>query len=696
MLKTSNRPLYKTSWPTICLLIILITSQILLPISLRATNHVEIDTILYVDDDNRRGPWDGSLQYPFQHIQEAVDAAYQQQHIYVFNGTYHEQIIINKQINIIGECTTKVLIDGGYSPYIIIVESSGSVIRNLTIQHSGAHLKNAGIVLNGHSNHIINCEFLRTKTGILINEVDGTYISNCLFYQNGEGIFVNKATNSYILDSFFIHNGIGINGFHSQDITIINCSATINGIGIFFDTVKTALVERCALFNNNDNQGGLFLTDCNDLFMNNSHIYHNGFGVKTDNCHEISVANSTFQFNTHFGLYISDQTTSLYVNHCEFISNLRFSIHIDDSDITVHHSNLYESIMGLYSRNSTCNVEENYWGSAFGPAVLDRAHNDRIYSRQSQLSCIPWLSAKEQHAGANWKLDTFTPDITFQFQPEITFDDIDTDGDGVPDWWEEQYGYDPYTWDDHNILDPDNDGLNNIQECYAYVWGADPFKKDVFWEMDWMESKTHPAYSNKPSEALLSEIIDSFALHGITLHIDTGEFGGGEIIPYRYGFSYADLRDYYWDYFLHNDMNNPRKGIFHYGLICDVGPGSGFAFIGWDSLDGFCISADLIGDKLPFFERDRFIVGGAIHELGHTLGLTVDDHGGNDNTIATMPFSKQWFLYLPYRSCMNYWYTYKILTFSDGALGPTDFNDWKHMDLSFFKDTHFTLPNSYL
>lgn len=671
-------------------------SQLFLPISLSTTNHVELDTILYVDDDNRDGPWDGSVQYPFQNIHEAVEIANYQQQIFVLNGTYHEDIVIKKQTTIIGECTTKVIIDGGYSPYVIIVESNESVIRNITIKHSGTFSENAGIILNGDSNHISNCDFFKTKTAILINKVDGAYISNCRFFQNGEGILLKNATDSHIHNSFFIHNGIGINSFHAQDMTILNCSATINGIGFFFDTVNIALIERCALFNNNDNQGGLFLNDCDDLTVNNSHIYHNGFGVKTDNCHNISIANSTFQFNTHFGIYISDHTTSMYVNHCEFISNLRFSIHIDDSDITVHHSNLYDTIMGLYSFNSTCNVEENYWGSSFGPALFDRIHKDRIYARQSHLSCLPWLSSKEQQSGANWELDLSTPSITFQFKPEITFKDIDMDNDRVPDWWEQEYGYDPYNWDDHHMLDPDKDGLNNVQECYAFIWGAHPFKKDLFWEMDWMESKTNPNDSNKPSDVLLSEIIGSFDHHGITLHIDTGDLGGGEIIPYSFEFTYADLRDYYWDYFLHNDMNNPRKGIFHYGLICDAGPGSGFAFIGWDSLDGFCISADMLGDKLPFFERDRFIIGGAIHELGHTLGLTVDDHGGNDNTIATMFFSKQWFLYLPYRSCMNYWYTYKILTFSDGDLGPTDFNDWEHMDFSFFKQTHFTLPNCFL
>ena len=660
------------------------------------TTFQEPQNILYVDDDNIQGPWDGTIDNPFNNIGKAIDIAQNQDHIYIFDGTYHEHLTIDKQLILEGSSSTDVIIDGDYAPQVIVVETSFSEIRNVTIKNSGGYQKNAGILLKEDSTIISNCTFTNTKTGILIDGVSNTIISNCLFYQTGEGIFLNNATGTHIENCFFTHNGIGINGFLSNNITLLNCSATINGIGLFFNKVSSVQITRCALFNNNDNQGGLFLQNCKSLSMNNSFIYHNGFGIKTDNCDDITIDTSTFRFNTHFGMYIANQSTSINVYNSEFVTNLRFSIRIENSEITIHNSNLYESIIGIYALNATCNVQHNYWGSPFGPAYFDRVQKDRIYAKQANVIWTPWLSSKQTPAGTNWELDTQIPEISFKFQPEITFEEDDTDGDGIPDWWEERYGYDPTIPDNHSTLDPDNDGLTNIQECYAFEWGAEPFAKDVFWEMDWMESQTHPQDTNKPSELLLSEIIESFAAHNISLHVDTGELGGGEIIPYSSGFTFADLRDYYWDYFLHNDMNNPRKGIFHYGLICDVGPGSGFAFIGWDSLDSFCISADMLGGTLPFFERDRFIAGGAVHELGHTLGLTVDDHQGNDNTAAAMPFSKQWFLYLPYRSCMNYWYTYKIITFSDGRLGPTDFNDWGHMDFSFFKNTHFTLPEHYL
>ena len=50
----------------------------------------------------------------------------------------------------------------------------------------------------------------------------------------------------------------------------------------------------------------------------------------------------------------------------------------------------------------------------------------------------------------------------------------DTDGDGIPDWWEDANGLNPNLND--ASLDPDNDGLINLNE---YLFGADPNNPDT-------------------------------------------------------------------------------------------------------------------------------------------------------------------------------------------------------------------------
>jgi pectin methylesterase-like acyl-CoA thioesterase len=69
------------------------------------------DTI-YVDDDNTEGPWDGTQEHPYQYIQDGIDVASDGDTIFVYDGTYHEMIVIDKSITLQGEDKTSTSIDG--------------------------------------------------------------------------------------------------------------------------------------------------------------------------------------------------------------------------------------------------------------------------------------------------------------------------------------------------------------------------------------------------------------------------------------------------------------------------------------------------------------------------------------------------------------------------------------------------------
>ncbi len=648
---------------------------------------------IFVDSANTQGPWNGTQDYPYQYISDAVENSTTGDYIFVFNGIYNENVIVDKSLSIVGENKNTTIIDGMYNEFVILIANNNVHISNFSIRNSGGYANNAGIKVNSEYNQITQCIFYRTKTGIYVNKTNNNEIIDCIFHTNGGGIYLKSVKDSKVISCYFTHNGIGLNIINSHDVEIFACYAETNGIAVNIENSFEVKVLDCAVFNNNDNQGGISINHSWNIKVDNCNFVHNGFGVIMDNSSNIIISNSSLLLNTHFGTYIRKNSEDVEVQKCEIAYNLRFGIYIKKSKCKIQKNNLHDSLFGIYSAFSFSDVRNNWWGSSVGPALFERKTKDRIFMRFGRLMFFPWLLKKVEEAGPNWEIDynLFNLEINNSRYKEIELQGLDSDYDLAPDWWEEKWGYDPFLWDNHKELDPDSDGLNNIEECYTDDWESNPFKKDIFLEYDWIKAQKS-GVTNKPSTKYINKMKSIFENHNITLHVDDGSLGGGEEIIFKSRFSYSEIRDLYWEYFLHNDLNNPRKGIFHYGLICDYGNEKGFAFIGWDHLDSFIAPAQFLVDRSPLYSRDRYIMGGSIHELGHSLGLTVDDYGGNDNMVAIVPFTLQWWKYTNYKSCMNYRYTYKILDFSDGSHVIGDFDDWSNFDFSFFKNTHFILP----
>ena len=289
----------------------------------------------------------------------------------------------------------------------------------------------------------------------------------------------------------------------------------------------------------------------------------------------------------------------------------------------------------------------------------------------------------------------------------------DMDGDGVPIEWEWKWGYNPVKWENHSALDPDNDGLSNIEEYLTSQWGSDPFRKDIFLELDEMEPGPNGEGPFIP--ALTKDLLyDAFGKHNIVFHVDQGEMGGGEIIPFDYnttgGFGTGgELQEIYTNYFLHNDPNCWRRGVFHYGLVIYHAvryPGFVFATTADGenySLDSFQVSKKMHDagplNKHKFMrtllwktpldaETARAIVyaSAIMHETGHTLGLFSWNIPGVDQGIIRSIADFIKFLpFISYRSCMNYGYTYVLVDYSDGSHGYNDFDDWDNIDLTLFQ-----------
>ncbi len=657
--------------------------------------HVSVSrekTTIYVNGDNIQGPWDGSIEHPFRYIQDGINASSDYDLIYIHTGTYNESLLIPRPITLYGQSNT--CIDGGYRPVIISAYSEKVTLNNLLIQNSGGHLDDTGLLLTGSHASIINCTFYRTRTGIWIKDATSQRIENCTFSNNGIGISLKSSKQITIIDCTLGQNAIGVYSENVTDLTLRSSYFHTNGRACFFSASKYISFHMCNISDNSVNHGGVFLDACSIMNITNCLFRHNGIALRMLRSNYIDVHQCSFSFNTHFAIVVDAASISNTITRCDIIHGFRSGVYLSGkSKLLITQNNIYaNTLYGLYSTDSECMASNNYWGCWSGPSICSFGVGERVHMRPMRVQCFPWSTHVLSSTGANWTVHNpyLNRFIQTPFTRPIRFSENDKDGDGVPDWWEVKWGYDPFVWENHTSLDPDSDGLVNIEECYTDPYGSNPFKKDVFLEIDWIKSQDS-SQNNKPSLQLIREAEHAFTDHKITLHIDVGTYGGGEEIPSLSTLSFVDIIDMYWSYFLHNDPNNPRKGIFRYGLICDVGPDVNFPFMGWDQFDCFCISAKQLSEHFPLLPRSQLILKASIHHVGHTLGLLVDLYDGIDNVDTLKPFSIQWIKYRNYQSCMNYWYKYRTFSYSDGSHGPGDFDDYSHLNFNFFKNTIFML-----
>ena len=578
---------------------------------------------------------------------------------------------------------------GGLQVIHVIVDNV--YISNLTVRNSGGYKDNAGIRLDSDNNLIKNCILYRTKTGIFFNKTKHNVILNCFFHTNGEGVQLQQTSGTILDKCQFCHNAFGVNLQNSDHLIIDTCYIHTNGIGIYGKDSGDSEITHCSVSDNNQDGGGIWLFDCKNFDIEDCNIDHNGAGIKLEN------SDSTISYcNLHWNMYHTikvKNSENTVISNCDIRNSFRTAIIVKESHCILKNNNIVgNKLYALKYDSYFCNARRNWWGSITGPSYINSLFGDRISIKKISFKLVPWRIKPYDDAGATWDTkDVFSKfEVSFERLKPIEFTGENTDDDGCPDWWEEKWGYDPLVWDDHANLDPDTDGLNNIEECYTDSYGSDPFYKDIFLEVDWLECKS-PEVTNKPPDDLIGTIITNFKKHDINLHVDIGNLGGGEEISYYDELNLGYLRDLYWKYFLHNDLDNPRKGIFRYAIILNDAEElyGGCVFVGWDHLDTIVFAVQQTQESKKDITRGRLIVGSIIHELGHVLGLLIDDHDGIDNDESYVMMRKSFWKYKNYNSCMNYRYVWHLLDYSDGSHGHGDFNDWNNLDLSFFKNTHF-------
>jgi parallel beta-helix repeat protein len=286
-------------------------------------------------------------------IQDAINTSNDGDTVFVYNGTYYENVVVNKTINLIGEDRDSTVIDAGGS------WDSGDTVRILvnhvnisgfTITGSGSDFEDAGLELNiiFHCNisnnnitsnlnyglyiyfssniSIINNNVTNNKHGIYLESgINNSIIGNTLIQNVDNGVFLSSSSKNKVAYNFVNNNNIttsnyGIRLFSSSYNNISFNNVTINRWGIQIHSSSNN-----TLINNNitlNMFGTDFVSSSNSNIFNKNIIalnQHTGlyFSSSSDNkmlFNNISK-NGYDSFNTGYGITVTSSQNNTFLNN---------------------------------------------------------------------------------------------------------------------------------------------------------------------------------------------------------------------------------------------------------------------------------------------------------------------------------------------------------------------------------------------
>lgn len=253
-----KKRLVKKSW-CFAIILLFVGASVVPSVMSGDTEKVPAVTIMdgewYVKEGGNNSNSGESWEDALANISEAVKRAKNGDTIYVGNGTYYENVVIGKQLIIVGNGSSVTTIDGGGVGNVIGVHYPGVTITKFNITNSGP-LNGAGIY--------------------------GYYSDNCVIIKNiieknHRGIRFYFGKSSEIKENVIQDNswGIQLDGAYTTNIEDNWISSNMR-CGIALEDVQECYIKS-NLIKNNFKWGGLLLYDSVDGISRLNEIRENNF-----------------------------------------------------------------------------------------------------------------------------------------------------------------------------------------------------------------------------------------------------------------------------------------------------------------------------------------------------------------------------------------------------------------------------------
>jgi|GEM_PF-4130743 len=307
---------------------------------------------VYVDDDNTNGPWYGTVDFPYNLIEDAFFAASVNDAIFVKSGEYTGGLNIWKSLDLIGEDKNNTIIDATEMLRGIILTAGYVNLTGFSIIESTFN----GIeILSRHNNIFDNIFSPHSYRGIEVKNSFNNIFENifCCSKNYFYGVRVTETSDILISHNYMANNsgGFAIHLFYSRNIMIKNNILWNNDIKIEGDELShwnTHTIEDntynnkpIRYYKNTNNivvpidTVQLIIVNCNNCQIHNLELseYCIGAAIQIAYSSNIKIFNNNFYYSS-FGCYFYKcSNNTFFENYMDDVSNCLFFYSSCDNQI---------------------------------------------------------------------------------------------------------------------------------------------------------------------------------------------------------------------------------------------------------------------------------------------------------------------------------------------------------------------------
>jgi len=312
----------------------------------RQSGHGSRGTI-YVDDDAPPGWYDATH---VKTIQEGINNASVGDTVFVYDGTYDENVIVDKSLTLVGENKASVIVNGNGFGSVLQIFTSVVDVTGFTFTGSGSSWGDSGIAIYAEYTSITDCISFNNYYGVYISYVPNTTLRNNTIYGN---------TYNFVLDTWE----------ESQYYQDIDSSNTINGKPMYYLIGESTLEVQ--------DFGYLALIYCDDITAMNADCC----GILMVHTMDSVLSNVSSHDNID-GVYLSYASNNQFTD-CDFSHNRDIGVYADNSpNSAFSNCQAHDNTIGIglgYSPGcslTTCDVYDNAWDGL----IISRSANNLLSS----------------------------------------------------------------------------------------------------------------------------------------------------------------------------------------------------------------------------------------------------------------------------------------------------------------------------